>query len=228
MKALYIHGMIRSGTNAIEELIEMNLHVDVVGRFSHSWCWKHGPYNEGQHHRHILISGRNIFQWLISSFRLCKLNGCSNTKAVSLSEYIDSPINIDWKSHMYKFQNPIEYYNCSYGQWISCNNGNYEKMLIRNEDLIEDQKSILIDIADRFNLNWKGTFKPLIKEAGPSQFCREKDRIFKSGDSIRKRRFMDLFSPGEVDFINSKVDPDVIEKLGYSDFHCYNMQTLTP
>jgi hypothetical protein len=216
-----IYGLIRSGTNAIEEFIRLNVPgVAIEGRNYRpsgdgGRYWKHGEYSkiEGRH-THVIIAARNVWEWLPSAHRLLTV-GDKHKHAVpkDFKKFLYDSSAV-WKEH----SNPVLKWNTMTSR-LDADNGDCKKLIIRNEDLIDNPAAVLAEVCERFELPMPAKVKRLTKEAGPPQFCRNQSLDFTRGREIAERRCMKHYDDDDIQWVNSQIDWQLVHRLGYESYH---------
>ncbi len=208
-----------TGSNYLEQLILANLDI----KFK-SLGWKHGypNVNADELERHLcIVIFRNPYDW-ISSFAKTRHHCEWTIRLKPFSSFIrsewsandeqDNDINSEFYPQSYfpelnyrkKFENPLKLRTTKTKEHLKFVNSDIVKhmLIVRYEDVISDPLKTIEHISNSFNIGRKGPFINI-------------DIICKTPHQKWQKRNYRLSNEDMV-FINSQLDWDLENKLGYT------------
>lgn len=213
-----IYGLPRSGTNFLEFMLDRNFALRVM---LFKYGWKHGVPE--LHPLPSFFVVKNPYSWLWSVYNFAKVrthifhieNGVSFPTFVTGRYVWDADIAGPGSPHvLHSADNPVVYWNRMNALWAKM------ALTVRFEDLLFDTSSVFDDIAEFLQLRerpskiiWPDS---AIRPAG-ARSAGESDRnVFGKSDFIKNRLYMKQYTPDLVDFVESHLDSDLRNELGYA------------
>lgn len=228
---LKIFGTFRSGTNLVRALLQTNFSV-VVHNNTHAY--KHLPipadFADSVFKPFPLpVVGvvKDPLAFLDSLFRYCEKNNFRNVDgARDFDSFIRSRILIfdgGFKDFpRYRFCNPVQYWNSLNLNLLSIPKERCS--VVRYEDVLQDMPGQIEKIADKFGLERKsedfwlppGTTKNLGDQTieDPDEYITGEP--FKRLSHYLDRQYLNRFDRGQLEFVLSELDMDVVESLSYT------------
>jgi hypothetical protein len=213
------YGLMRSGTNYTQFIIESNYHVEVL--FTDR-CAYTGKILGGKHGGHItrckhntILTTKHPLSWFISCFRM--LHKISNTRKeqfMSIASYCYADETqkkqnfLDWfDDQEEKFCN---HWNIMNNHWISIKNIE----IIKYEDLIESPESTITKIANTYGWDRKTNnfYAPINKmDCEGKQLPNVKFDL----DYYLQKKYKKEFSKKNLEVIRNNLDPKLMKQLNY-------------
>lgn len=210
-KTLKQYGLPRSGTNYIKWFIENNYFAKVNTNIG---GWKHGPYKHSP--IKCFSTVKNPYSWSISIYNFVMKNfedkkwSPFETKYyaenLDVEVFLNNEFTIRNNKEIYKFKNPISYWNFAIYNWIES-----KLEIIKYEDLLIDpHKSIFkLKIKKKDNLILKKKVMPGIEET----IIDEKSQF--NIDYYIKKEYIKKLNKNCIDAIGIQIKKELVEYLNY-------------
>ncbi len=219
-------GAFRCGTNYLKALLELNHACEV--RF-HTYGWKHGfvpVVSEFADDKLDISSGvfvtKSPLSFLNSRHSYYYEVGRNMDALKDWPDFLRSPLTIHTEiSPEYRFRNPVDYWNALNWNHLSVARKNAGFVHCRYESLIADDEALVAELAAEHGLarNSAAFVRPVMKmkrmsDAPGARKRYESDQRFEP-EQYRSRAYLDRYTPEDIEFIASQVDPEVLSQLGY-------------
>lgn len=208
MKDIKIYGERNTGTVYLEWLLKKNLRINLLDEFELGWKRRLAPQNgeitnEQRNEILFLCLIKNPYSWVLSMYRKPKMH--EYLKKLKFHEFVRYPYG--------DYANPLEMWNIKNRSYIELKNSVKHHQLVRYEDLVAQPKEILTQLREQFGLS-----KTL-------SWFKTQNRYISGTEGVLKRRFHSDYylherwkhelKDSDVQFINSILDKELMEKAGY-------------
>jgi hypothetical protein len=213
MSAVKIHGLMRSGTNYLQFMVERNFGISAI---INEYAWKHGGINPKLNAYHLIVF-KNIHAWLSSIYDYSQSSTFfPKSKNKSLSEFIRSEFLFLERGTEVKKDNPIQLYNLMHESWLSteCKK---EKLWIDYGNMIscpEKQMAKISSVIKKPLKNKKLVYpcrNVLPHEATTISASIVKN--YKKEKFYEQKEYMKRFLPDDLNFIESQLNHVVRENI---------------
>jgi len=203
-----VYGLLRTGTNYITRLIDLNF--DVFCLESTEEGWKHGPCNYHERFYYVFMV-KDPYSWLSSFYEWELIH--NRTKAGSLSEFITGPVTHPELQRAWSIDYPISAWSESLRSWSIYKNEN-NVIFLKYEDLLESFTDQLANLSQRFGFKPKNeVFLNLTKRA--DDWATPKPRKKLSQDYYTNKEYLKQFTSDDIEFIQKCLDMNMVEEFGY-------------
>lgn len=207
-RRIKVFGERNSGSIYLEWLLSNNLKVKVVDNWVLGWKHRLAPSpdeltDEVADIRFIVLS-KNPYAWALSQHR--KPHHYEELKKLSFTDFIRFPFG--------DYSNPIEMWNRKYQSYLALADYSNRTTFVRYDDLIKSPEAELAKIVAHLDLA-KGLRWFIDEPRTISHDQGVKDRVFHADYYLSQKWKKELHS-SDIAYINQKVDPKVVEKLGYT------------
>jgi hypothetical protein len=132
MPEVKIQGLMRSGTNHLQFMVERNFNIKAM---VNDHAWKHGEINTTIDAYHLIIF-KNIYAWISSLYDYSKTNNFfPESKEKNFSQFIQSNFLFLEETAEIRKDNPIQLYNDMQNSWLEAN-CEKDKLWIKYDNLI--------------------------------------------------------------------------------------------
>jgi hypothetical protein len=202
-----------------------------------AYGWKHGffpavdPRSRVKYpDLDVLVVVKNV---TFSMFSLGNyfLSGTGNiiSDASSLSEFLRRRITIrdehNPHSPEFRFANPVQFYNTMNWHYASVKpRSGFRHVIVRYEDALRDPAGVTGQVAEAFGVQASERDKFFVPE-NRTRNMGERPRLkmsdylrraaFHEKDSYLRGEYANAFSSEDIAFIESQVDPELLQRLGY-------------
>lgn len=222
-------GAFRCGTNYLKALLELNHACEV--RFN-TYGWKHGfipVVSEFADYKLEISTGVLVTKSPLSFLNSLHNYYCEVGRNMDApkdwTDFLRSPLTIHIEispdSPEYRFRNPVDYWNALNWNHLSVARKNADFVHCRYESLIADDEARVAELAAKLGLtrNSAAFVRPVMKmkrmsDAPGARKRYESDQSFEP-EKYRSRAYLDRFTPEDIEFLASQVDPEVLNQLGY-------------
>lgn len=207
MKNVKIYGERNTGTIYLEWLLKSNLEIKIDK--SPVLGWKHRLVpsladleDEIREETLFICLVKNPYSWLLSMHK--RPYHHEVLKKFSFSDFLRYSYG--------DYENPMVMWNMKNNSYVRLENDVSNHMIIRYEDLLSNMKSILLEIANKFDLPVPSMFKNINSLITNSHGIKPQKfhRAFYIEEKWRKS-----IMPHHAKLINASVDSQLMEKLNY-------------
>lgn len=206
--AVKVYGLLRTGTNYMTRLLEINF--DVFALQSTERGWKHGPCEYSDSIRFVFLV-KNPYSWIRSFWEWEKIH--LRTDARSLEAFMTQNITHPELRRRWHADTPIDAWNLSLKSWLTLRDaGNVA--FVRYESLLTGFDRQLLEIQDRLSLKARlPSFRNL--ESRADDWKTPEPRKALKTDYYREEQFIKEFSDAELHIMRDRLDPAVMNEFGY-------------
>lgn len=202
MKTAKVYGIQRSGNNWLMWLLAANYFCEVLG--SKATGWTHGQMNVkemyGKEPDAVFLIVRHPLAWLPSIWRY-------SGRDCEFAEFV-------------KREDQIEKWNAAYTRWLNqaSSFAAARFFFVRYEELLGNTETMLDSMCRRVAMvrKYPNSFKHAVGKMG--KHMNETRREFDPTYYTRKR-YINAYSPALIANVMSRVDGDVLRRLGYREGH---------
>ena len=210
-------GLQRSGTNLLRVLLQDNFAVVVHANEGGA---KHYEYRVPELlgcELDCVVCVKDPFSWLTSFHRWYHRHD-----ETPLREFLSQPLTTrsSVTDQSYSAKNPVRYWNELTAHWLGVPLHTHRMLVSRYEDVVEDQESAVCGLAaelglERSSERWKPRKRQLraLKEdydAGSVERREKFDPAY-----YRERRYLAGVDDESLAFVQSELDRDLLDELGY-------------
>lgn len=211
-------GLQRSGTNLLRVLLHDNF--DAVVHANEGGA-KHFEYRVPEllgRELDCVICVKEPFSWLTSFHRWFHRHDDT-----SLREFLSAALSTTSSvtDQSYSAKNPVRYWNELNAHWLGIPIRTHRLFVSRYEDVIENQESAVCALAAELGLvrtsdRWKSPKRQLraLKEDYDAGSIERREKF--DAAYYREHQYMADFDDESLAFVQSELDGDVLEKLGYA------------
>lgn len=208
VKAVKIYGERNSGNIYLEWLLKKNLGVELIESPEYGWKHRLAPgmeelTQEMNDNAIFACLIKNPYSWLLSMHK--RPYNHESLRKLSFSDFL--------KFSFGDYRNPIVMWNLKNRSYLELNAYVSDSILFRYEDLIEDFKNELIRFADKFGFDKPELYKNINNLLTHNHGI--KSQIFHRDFYLEERWKLNLRSR-HIEYINSFLDEDLMQKLNYS------------
>ena len=224
-------GAHRSGTNFLRVILQENYEVAVL---TNTGGWKHGYYEVPKHlGREVdcAICVKNPYAWITSYY-----NFRNPKKEMPFAEYVRKPAIFEGVGQRIECPNPMRFWVQMNEHWLSLELKERRKFLFRYENVLADPIGAVQELVRSLGLKRRQPLLYKVKRAvglagsEPRFFLpsirlgavpqKYKNCHIKSGEPFdagryTERKYLALFDPGSLEFINQQLDTSVLAQLSY-------------
>jgi hypothetical protein len=224
-------GAHRSGTNFLRVILQENYEVSVL---TNTGGWKHGYYEVPKHlGREVdcAICIKDPYAWITSYY-----NFRNPKKETPFSEYVRKPAIFEGAGQRIECPNPMQFWVRMNEHWLDLKLKERRKFVFRYENVLADPIGSVQELVRSLGLKRRLPRLHKIKRAvglagaEPEFFLPSirlgavpqnyKNSHIKHGESFdagryTERKYLALFDPASLDFINEQLDKPVLAQLGY-------------
>lgn len=219
-----IHGLQRTGTNYLAQLINDNFENAKV--LMNAGGWKHGhycaPWSLGRE-VHVLTITKNPYAWLVSLYKYWRDGNTgpdlSKTgfdlfllQRAIFEEAAGTP-------YLLRASNPVQHWNNMNYHWLSIRMNTKQALAIPYEALLFDARGVIEQVGAAFGLKQKDEFRDCeqICEPGNESPKIAKER-WEGREHYVEERYLDEYSTDSLRFVTDQLDEEVMALLGYKKF----------
>jgi len=211
-KNIKIHGLMRSGTNFLQFMLQNNMMVNVVVNTGN---WKHAVLDPKIISCDLYaIIHKDIFSWLYSIYKYAISHGrFANYTNQSFSEFIRGDFHFVENGLNLKYPSMIGMYNDYYAK--SLDNESTKKVFINYQDFLTSYNVYMFKISKLLNANMvKKNIFP-INDINPSHSNIVKSSSFRyqKANFYRNKEYMKIFNKEDIDFVTNNISNDVVTRL---------------
>lgn len=237
MKYIKQYGELRTGTNYLKRLVELNFPGVTV--FGSILGWKHGTYDLSNtiddtqsHLEWISKKTKRGIVYSVDNLPLLRHPPEELKKAVTGIHYLFSikkpvPFILSYK----KFRLPNKQltddhiislcgrYNDRYRKWLEMYKRNESRsFFVTYESLIRDINHVLLNIELRFQVDKRTPEASYIDETNPVNASTDVGLIIDKKKTFNKayyieEKYLNEFSESQLDIINNNIDQELLEKI---------------
>jgi len=205
-----VHGLLRTGTNYITSLIDMNFNAFCLN--SEEEGWKHGPCNYTERYYFIFLV-KDPYSWLIS-FKEWEEIHLRSVEPKSLKDFMIDPLTHEKLKLAWNAENPLDAWNAAIASWNGYSSKN-NTIFIRYEDLLTSFDDVLMKIQDKFAFEAKlASFKNIEKRSDNWKTPTPRKKMDLA--YYKKKLYMDLFGQTELELMRLNLDEELIKRNGYN------------
>ena len=205
-----VYGLLRTGTNYISKLIELNFYTYCLQ--SEEQGWKHGPCQYTEKLRYVFVV-KNPYSWL-KSFREWEIIHNRVPEDISISEFIVGDLSHHQLNRAWAAQTPLEAWNEALKSWSQYFN-KPNVTLIKYEDLLDNFNACMAKIRDNLNLTMNHSEFHNIKER-VDNWKTPKPRHKLNKGLYQGSSILDSYSKNEKALFREKLDPKVVDYFSYN------------
>jgi hypothetical protein len=241
MKFIKVFGERNSGTNYLESLVRRNFTLSILpGKvnpafrrlkefeiirylyftttFNTFFGWKHAQINPKlingiakSNETLFLVITKNPYSFLLS---LYKRPYHQRSRKADFASFIQSRWNATYFENGPKFyESPIELWNAKQASYLEFMSSNFNVYMIRYEDLLLDPEDIFNKVRTKFNLSKSDKFftnaSMSMKGEADKDFSYYKEYYL-------HERWREKLTHEHISTINSRLNPDIVTRLGYT------------
>lgn len=211
-KNIKIHGLMRSGTNFLQFMLQNNMTVDVVVNKGN---WKHSVLDPKIISCDLYaIIYKDIFSWLYSIYKYAITSGrFANYINQSFSEFIRGEFHFVENGLDLKYPSMIGMYNDYYSK--SLDNESTKKVFINYQDFLISYNFYMLKISKLLSINMaKRNIFP-INNIDPSHrnIVKSSSFLYQKNNFYRSKEYMKNFNKEDIDFVNNNISNDVVKRL---------------
>lgn len=205
-----VHGLLRTGTNYLTSLIDTNF--DVFTLLSEEGGWKHGPCEYKQQYYYVFIV-KDPYSWIVSFKEWEEIHLRSDERR-SIGEFMQSTLTHDKLAQAWDVPKPMDAWNKAIRSW-SCYREYENAIFIRYEDLLVSYEAVLNQLREKFSfVPRQNSYKNLEKRADNWKTPRPRKNMDPTFYSAK--RYLDLFSDQELEFVRQHIDAELVMQNNYS------------
>jgi len=202
------HGLLRSGTNYMQKLLENNFYVVCPGPSEGGW--KHGHCIYEPEKKYVFLV-KNPYAWLYS-FRNWEIIH-NRSLAKSLGEFATQLLSHTQLMKEWDLNTPVEAWNRAHASWLSyCDREN--TIFIRYEDLIDDVEAQLVLIRDKFSLRARDE-KFVNINSRADTWDTPNPRKALEIDFYRHERYLEEFDEQTLAILREQLDRSLLSRFNY-------------
>jgi Sulfotransferase domain len=202
-----VHGPLRSGTNYVNRLLELNLAVRPYG--DDQAGWKHGPIERDPATAFVVVV-RDPRTWVVSFHRWEQIH--HRTGATSVEEFLQGPVTHERFRTAWGALTPVDAWNRAVRSWLADVERFENVTLLRYEDVRSDLDRSLRDLAAPFG--WSARRDPFSDLEGRA------DDWSTPGprpdlDRAAAVDGANALSAAAAELVDRQADPALLVRLGY-------------
>lgn len=206
--AVKVYGLLRTGTNYLTKLLEINFHAFPLQ--SVEYGWKHGPCEYSRKIQFVFLT-KNPYSWIRSFWEWEKIH--QRTQACSLEEFMLQEISHPELRRKWNAATPVDAWNVSLRSWLELENCD-NVVFLRYESLLGDFETQMQVIQDKLSLRARhSTYHNL--ETRADNWETPKPRKELKTAYYRQGKFINDFSDAEIQILHDRIDPAIASKFGY-------------
>lgn len=216
-----IHGLQRSGTNYVSDLINRNIKNSKV--LVNIGGWKHGPYCAPWvlgREVNVVIVVKDPYAWLKSMYDWWKNTDIGpDLNQIDFSTFIRNKAIFEEAAGnpcLYRASNPVQYWNNMNFHWMSIMMNDKKKCLIPYEASYKVPDKIVKIIAQTFDLETNDEIVSLKKEFLPSSETQQiSETDWNKANYFSTKEYLSSFSEDDLEFVKKELDKDITQYFGY-------------
>lgn len=203
-----VHGLLRTGTNYMQKLLNNNFDVVCLGDTESGW--KHGPCNYKSYINYVFLV-KNPYSWVRSFMEWEKIH--KRIGGITLEEFLVAPVSHPELREAWSVSNPVEAWNRTLESWTRyMSRGNV--VFIRYEDLLGSFDEQMSGIRDSLGLDMKSdSFVNITARA--DNWKTPKPRKSLDRDYYLNKTYLEECTPGEMNIIAANLDDQIVRQFGY-------------
>jgi len=242
MKKVQLHGLFRTGTNYVANLLEKNYEVEIHkegnshGLNDRGFCtnWKHGPYVGHllkEEHPMVIVT-KNPYSWLVSCYKYWKKFPIGpEIENYSFEQFVKAtPCCLEGSAtvpFLFRAKNLMQYYWNAYYHWTSVRSTKF--FVMQYEAVLEDAEGAFNKLATCFELEPKGAFENIeknvlwnVKDDGNEFRLRNTKLAMESREKkfdsayYDDSKFLEYYSDDLLDYVKGEWDAELGRKMAYS------------
>ena len=211
-KNIKIHGLMRSGTNFLQFMLQNNMIVNVVVNTGN---WKHAVLDPKIISCDLYaIIYKDIFSWLYSIYKYAISHGrFANYTNQSFSEFIRGDFHFLENGLDLKHPSMIGMYNDYYAK--SLDNESIKKFFINYQDFLISYNFYMLKISKLLNVKMaKRNIFPINNiDPSHSNIIKSSSFLYEKNNFYRNKEYMKNFNQEDIDFVNNNISNDVVTRL---------------
>jgi len=202
-----VYGLLRTGTNYLTKLIDLNFDVFCLQSTEHGW--KHGLCQYETDIQYV-FAVKDPYSWLISFMEWEIIH--KRYESNSISDFIRRPITHPQLKTAWRNDDVVSAWSQSLNAWQSVAADN--TIYIRYEDISASLESELGKIRDQFCLKQKQ--KELMNlEKRADDWKTPLPRKTRHDNYYQDAHYLEQFTEDDLQMIREKLDPELVAKFGY-------------
>ena len=235
MKEIKEYGLCRSGTNFLRVILQENYEVKLL---TNTGGWKHGYYELPQRlgrEVDVAICVKNPYAWLVSFY-----NHFQPEQKIAFAEYIRQPLNLQRPERQDRAliaENAPELWVQMYEHWLGIQLNERRSFLFRYEEVLANPYGSIQELVTTLGLRRQEPWHYRLRRSlglanGQPPFFRPSARLgavpehykgkhIKRGEEFNsaqytRHEYLHQYTPELLDYVNQRLKPQLMEKLGYS------------
>jgi hypothetical protein len=217
-----IHGLQRTGTNYLAQLINENL--ENTQAMMNAGGWKHGhycaPWTLGRE-VHVVTITKNPYAWLVSLYNYWKHNPVGpNLDLVTFPQFVWGRAIFEESAgtpFLLRAENPVQHWNDMNFHWLTIRMNEKQSLVIPYEALLFNAEGVTEGIGQNLGLKRKAEpFCDCLKVCEPGdETPKLSEEDWSNKNYYVDEGYLDLYSNDLLKFVNKELDPEVMSMLGY-------------
>jgi len=191
-----VHGLRRTGTHLAKDYLRNFFDVEVVGAHTHAMAlWDNADIT--------VVTAKDPLSWLAAVRNwFAQQPGLRYMRTRPMSDFLSRAI--PWESPRFPTVTPVERYNLGQQRWLEG-----AVSVLRHEDVLEDMPAAFGKLGDAAGLKKTARLRTIKRRIGIPNGAALDTAYY------TEKRYLNLYTEGDLQFIEERLDPDVISLLGY-------------
>jgi len=202
------YGLLRTGTNYMTRLVEINYRALCLGAVEGSW--KHGPCAYDPHLKYVFLV-KDPYSWIVSFLEWERIHGrfCGR----SLSEFLATPVTHPQLRRVWGCEDVISAWNESLRSWKTLSETD-NVVFVRYEDLLQSFERELRRVSESLGLAQRGSRLANLDERADT-WNTPKPRKKLSREYYQNAEYLREFSESDLEMMRQRLDFDLVRAFGY-------------
>lgn len=203
-----VYGLLRTGTNYIARLIDLNFDTFCLGSVEEGW--KHGPCAYDAGIKYVFMV-KDPYSWLVSFMEWERIHGRFSGQTVT--EFLAGPVTHPELKNAWHCGDVVSAWNQSLAAWRA-NETEENVVFIRYEDVLESFENVLCRIGGVLGLRQRQQ-KLMDLAVRADDWETPKPRKQLSKEYYREARYLEQFTEADLQTMRERLDHGLVKAYGY-------------